>query len=348
MKTKSLVMGVCWLALGIATTRTFSADSPAAKLQAQSEYHVVHGWPVLPDGEVLGSVAGVAVNSRGDVLVFHRAGRTWPASDVLDLAPISRPTVDEFDGRTGVLLRRWGAGLFAMPHGLTVDDHDNLWLTDVALQQVYKFSPDGRNLLTLGERGVAGADASHFNRPTGVAVAKDGSFYVSDGYRNARVMKFSAEGKFLFQWGKKGDGPGDFHVPHGIALDGLGNVYVADRENQRIQVFDPAGHYLTQWAGKEIGRPYAIAIDQGCNAYIADGGDQPDVPPDRSAWVKARLDGAPLVRVGRFGNYDGQFEMAHAIAVDAAGAVYVGDITGARVQKFVTSGRPRGCQGALQ
>jgi DNA-binding beta-propeller fold protein YncE len=131
-------------------------------------------------------------------------------------------------------------------------------------------------------------------------------------------------------------------LPHWVALDASGNVYVADRENQRIQVFDSAGHFISQWAGKQLGRPYAIAIDKHWTAYIADGGDQPDIPPDRSAWVLVRADGVPLVRVGRFGNYDGQFEMAHSIAVDGKGAVYVGDITGARVQKFVRSGAPAG------
>jgi DNA-binding beta-propeller fold protein YncE len=222
-----------------------------------------------------------------------------------------------------------------MPHGLSIDGHDNVWLTDVALQQVYKFSPEGELLLTIGERGVAGNDERHFNRPTAVAVAGDGSFYVSDGYRNSRVIKFSADGKFLFQWGTKGSGPGQFDLPHWVALDAAGRVYVADRENQRIQVFDSAGHYLAQWAGEQFGRPYAITVDRSGKAYVADGGDQPDGPPDRSAWVLSGSDGTPLIRVGRFGNNDGQFEMAHSIAVDAEGSVYVGDITGARVQKFV-------------
>lgn len=313
------------------------ASLPTAPTQAP-DYRVVHGWPILPDGEVLGSVAGVGVDSHGNVFVFHRAGRTWPHSDVLELTPIARPTIDVFDGRSGALLTRWGSNLFAMPHGLTIDHHDNVWLTDVALQQVYEFSHDGHLLLTLGERGVAGNDAGHFNRPTEVAVSPDGSFYVSDGYRNTRVMKFSANGKFLFQWGTKGTGPGQFDLPHWVSLDATGNVYVADRGNKRIQVFDASGHYLRQWSGNQIGRPYAIALDQLGNAYIADGGDQPDAPPDRSAWVEVGPDGNPLARIGRFGNYDGQFEMAHSIALDADGAIYVGDITGARVQKFVPVG----------
>jgi peptidylamidoglycolate lyase len=159
-----------------------------------------------------------------------------------------------------------------MPHGLTIDAHDNVWLTDVALQQVYKFSPEGELLLTLGERGEVGNDERHFDRPTAVAVAGDGSFYVSDGYKNSRVIKFSADGKFLFQWGTKGTGPGQFDLPHWVALDSAGRVYVADRENQRIQVFDSTGHYLAQWAGKQFGRPYSIAVDRSGMAYVADGG----------------------------------------------------------------------------
>jgi len=335
METPKFAGAAGTLLIAIAAWSASTSSDAAAGLDAHPGYRVVHGWPILPEGEVLGSVAGVGVDSHGSVFVFHRAGRTWPDSDVLELAPIPRPTIDVFDGHGGVLLRRWGANLFAMPHGLSIDGHDNVWLTDVALQQVYKFSPEGELLLTIGERGVAGNDERHFNRPTAVAVAGDGSFYVSDGYRNSRVIKFSADGKFLFQWGTKGSGPGQFDLPHWVALDAAGRVYVADRENQRIQVFDSAGHYLAQWAGEQFGRPYAITVDRSGKAYVADGGDQPDGPPDRSAWVLSGSDGTPLIRVGRFGNYDGQFEMAHSIAVDAEGSVYVGDITGARVQKFV-------------
>ena len=324
--------------LALLSLAASAADAPrtskAGPRQAPG-YHVVHGWPILPDGEVLGAVAGVSVDSHKHVYVFHRSGRTWPASDELDQTPIVRPTVTVFDGDTGVVLARWGAGLFAMPHGLSIDNHDNVWLTDVALQQIYKFSADGHLMLTLGERGVAGNDSGHFNRPTAVAVSPDGSFYVSDGYRNTRVMKYSADGKFLFEWGTKGSGPGQFDLPHGVALDGAGNVYVADRGNGRVQVFDSAGRYLRQWADKQLGRPYAVAVDRHGVAYVADGGDQPDAPPDRSAWAVVQADGRSLARIGRFGNYDGQFEMAHSIAVDDEGSVYVGDITGARVQKFV-------------
>jgi len=239
-----------------------------------------------------------------------------------------------FDGATGRFLREWGADRFAMPHGLTVDGHDNVWVTDVALQQVFEFSPEGKLLMVLGERGVAGADERHFNRPTDIAVLPDGSFYVSDGYRNTRVVKFSPEGKFLFQWGAPGTGPGEFNTPHALAVDGAGRVYVADRENDRVQVFDARGRFLKQIKDREIGRPYSLAILPGDRLVIADGGEQPNSGPDRAGVAIVTADGRVLQRFGRYGNYDGQFRMAHDVAVDAKGNIYVVDIAGQRVQKL--------------
>lgn len=337
MNTKRFIGGAfvlpCLFATCEAKVQLAHLDSPSCL-----SYQVVHGWPNQPAGEMLGEVAGVGVDSQGNVFVFHGADRIWPEGDALDMEPIAHPTIMVFDGQSGSVLAHWGKDRFAMPHGLTIDNHDNVWLTDVALQQVYKFSNDGQLLLTLGERGIAGNDAGHFNRPTGVAVAADGSFYVSDGYLNARIVKYSAAGEFLFQWGTDGSGPGQFDLPHGITLDASGHVYVAGRGNARIQIFDESGQFLSQWSARQLGRPYAIAISRNGKAYIADGGDQPYSPPDRSAFVVVRItDGIPLARVGRFGNGAGQFRTAHAIAVDAEGSVYVGDVTPGRVQKFVRS-----------
>jgi DNA-binding beta-propeller fold protein YncE len=222
-----------------------------------------------------------------------------------------------------------------MPHGLSVDDHDNIWVTDVALQQVFKFSPDGRLLMTLGERGVAGADDRHFNRPTGVAVLPDGSFYVADGYRNTRVIKFSASGNLLFQWGRPGSGPGEFNTPHAIAVDKAGLVYVADRQNDRVQVFSDKGRFLRQIRSSEMGRPYGLALLPNDRMVIADGGEQPFLGPDRSGAAIVTSGGRVAQRFGRYGNYDGQFRMAHAVAVNASGDLFIVDITGQRVQKFV-------------
>ena len=300
---------------------------------SQKGYHVVYGWPELPEGRVLGSAAGVAVNGKDEVFVFHRAGRTW--SEPLPTDPITASTIAVFDGQTGRLLREIGAGVFAMPHGISVDRDGNLWATDVALHQVIKLATDGRVLMTLGTRGEPEDDGRHFNRPTQVGFAADGTILVADGYRNTRIARFSADGRFLGQWGTPGKGPGQFNTPHGIAIDAAGKVYVADRNNDRVQVFSPEGQLLAIWASPQIGRPYGIALLGPDRFAIADGGEQPTSGPDRSALVIVDGTGRVIERIGRYGNQDGQFRMAHHLASDRHGAIYVVDITGQRVQKFI-------------
>jgi peptidylamidoglycolate lyase len=302
-------------------------------LAAEPRHEVVGGWPKLPKDHVLGLCAGVGVDSHNRVFVFHRCGRAW--SNPFPTEPISQPTVTVIDGRTGKQLSEWGAGQFIMPHGLTIDHEDNVWLTDVGLHQVFKFTPDGKLLLTLGERGKPGADASHFNLPTDVAVLRDGSFYVSDGYKNTRVMKFSAEGRFEFEWGTKGDGPGEFNLPHGIALDGRGRVYLCDRTNSRVQVFDAAGKFLDSWKGPHIGRPYGVAVNPDGHVFIIDGGEPSLKPLERGKAVELDADGRVMDTFGSQGTGPGQFQLGHDIAVGPDGAVYVAEGTGARVQKFV-------------
>jgi peptidylamidoglycolate lyase len=331
-RTDAMMRKILLGALGLALLAGAPAVADGAG-KPQAGYHVVHGWPVLPAGRALGSVAGVSVDASGNVWVFHRAGRTW--SDPFPPDTIAEPTVAQFDGRTGRLLREWGAGQFVMPHGLTVDPAGNIWLTDVALQQVFKCNPEGKVLLTLGEARVAGNDGAHFNRPTQIAVAADGSVLVADGYINTRIARFTPDGHFLGQWGTPGKGAGQFDHPHAIVIDGAGRVYVADRENDRVQVFDASGHYLEQWASPAIGRPYGVALVGTREVAIADGGVQPAHGPDRSGLVITDRHGRLIERVGRFGNQDGQFMMAHHIAADPNGAIYVVDITGRRVQKFV-------------
>ena len=156
---------------------------------------------------------------------------------------INANTISLLDNKSGKILNSWGDSIFIMPHGLTVDNNNNVWVTDVGLHQVFKFDHNGKLLMQLGESKVPGGDSVHFNRPTDIAVAEDGSFYVSDGYRNSRIIKFSSNGRYLLQWGKKGDRDGEFDIPHAIDLDRRGNVYVADRENNRIQVFDPPENF---------------------------------------------------------------------------------------------------------
>jgi DNA-binding beta-propeller fold protein YncE len=309
------------------------AAATAAETEEASGLRVSHGWPQLPEGTTLGEVSGLGVDSHGNVVVFHRGHRPW-MDDATKAGPIPEATLVVLDGRTGKQLAGWGQGLFLLPHGLFVDRQDNVWVTDVGRHQVMEFTHDGRLLREWGERGVPGDDPSHFDKPTDVAVGADGSFYVSDGYGNSRVAKFSAEGKFLLQWGKKGTAPGEFDLPHGIALDAEGRVYVADRQNDRIQIFTGEGKLLGQWKSAAMGRPYGVRVARDGRVYVADGGEQPEAPPDRSKVVVLDSAGKVLESFGRWGNYDGQFMIAHDIAVGPDGSVYVGDILGRRVQKL--------------
>lgn len=222
-----------------------------------------------------------------------------------------------------------------MPHGLTIDREDNVWLTDVGLYQVFKFTHDGKLLLTLGERAKPGDDRSHFNLPTDVAVLADGSFYVSDGYKNARVVKFAADGRYEFEWGGKGDAPGKFNLPHGIAVDSHGRVIVCDRTNSRLQVFDARGKFLTQWKGAHIGRPYGVAVGTDDHVFSVDGGDPTAEPAERGKVVELDAEGRVLDTFGSPGKGPGQFQLGHDIAVGPDGAVYVAEGSGKRVQKFV-------------
>ncbi|MCA9996158.1 MAG: hypothetical protein KDE56_10450, partial [Anaerolineales bacterium] len=215
-------------------------------VNGRSSYTVVSDWPHLPPGLVLGQTTGIDVDSQGRVFVFARGEKVWD-SDIIDPALITSPTVYTFDGESGELLNSWGENRFVMPHGLSIDDNDNVWLTDVGLHQVYKFDTAGNLLLTLGEAGVPGSDAAHFNRPTDVAVRSDGSFYVSDGYVNSRIVRFDANGRFLLAWGMPGTAVGEFDVPHSLDVDATGRVYVADRGNARVQIFDENGRFLISW-----------------------------------------------------------------------------------------------------
>lgn len=298
-------------------------------------FEVVRDWPALPADHTLGLCTGVGVDSHNDVFVFHRNGRAWSTPFPED--PIAKPTVSVLAGRTGKLLAEWGAGEFIMPHGLTLDSEDNVWLTDVGRQQVFKYTHDGRLLMTLGERGIAGADQAHFNLPTDVAVLPDGSFYVSDGYRNTRVVKFDAKGKYEFEWGGKGSEPGKFNLPHGIAVDHRGRVYVCDRSNSRLQVFDPRGQFLAEWKGAEIGRPYGVSVAANGHIFLIDGGDQSATLPNRSKAVEIDFSGRVVTTFGSYGAEPGQFQLGHDIAVAPDGSVYVAEGKGQRVQKFIPS-----------
>jgi hypothetical protein len=215
--------------------------------------------------------------------------------------------------------------MFLWPHGFRIDRDGNLWVTDGRGadgkgQQVFKLSRDGKVLLTLGTKGVAGETAATFDGPCDVAIGTNGDIFVADGHRNNRVVKFTRDGTFVKAWGRKGQGRGEFQTPHAIAIDSRGRLLVADRGNQRIQIFDQDGKFLDEW--KQFGRPSGILITADDTMYVA------DVQDKRGIVVGSAKDGT--VR----GVIEGT--LPESIAVDRSGAVYAGETTtGRTLRKFV-------------
>jgi peptidylamidoglycolate lyase len=312
-----------------------AASRPACSAEP-GPFTALPDWPKLGSDVQLGQISGLALDSHDRLFVFSRRERTWADAVGRNAGqPIRSAAVLVLDRDTGALRQSWGTNFFWLPHGLTIDQEDNVWLTDVARHQVFKFTPDGRLLLTLGEAGKPGDDEGHFNKPTDVAIAKDGTFFVSDGYGNARVAKFSADGKFLKAWGTHGGAPGQFNTPHGIAIDRAGRVLVADRGNARVQVFDADGKFLAEWKGAALGRPWAIAVATDGSIFIVDGGDQPKSGPDRARVHRVDESGRVRETFGSSGTGAGQFVWPHDVAVASNGAVFIAEVTGMRVQKFV-------------
>ncbi len=298
--------------------------APCAAADAKWHYEVVHGWPQLPAGYAFGHVTGIGVDSHNHVFVFHRGD----------------PPVMCFEGATGKLVQSWGSGKIGRAHGLAVDSADNVWLTDIDLHQVFKFSHDGELLMTLGVREIPGLDGTHLNQPTDVVVTPGGDVYVSDGYGNSRVAKFSSDGKFLMDFGHKGSAAGEFDTPHGIAVDGEGRIYVADRANARVEIFDANGKFINEWKSAEIGRPWDVYAGPDGLFYVMDGGDIKPAPPDRGRVIILNREGKKLGEFGSFGSYDGQFYWGHAVAVSKSGEIYATDVhLGMRAQKFVRTAK---------
>ena len=313
-------------------------DSEKSKTEQETKksdsYVLVKDWPDLPDDFILGNPTGLGIDSNNNLVVFHRASRVW--QEPMSEEKIQENTITIIDKQTGKVLNSWGANLFIMPHGLEVDKENNIWVTDVALHQIFKFNSDGTLLLTLGEARVAGTDKEHFNLPTDVAVSADGSFYVSDGYGNSRVIKFSKDGTYLFEWGKFGNNQGEFNIPHGIDLDKNGYVYVADRENNRIQKFDSEGNFITLWQNQTSDQLYSVTVDNQKNHLFGiDYMIVNDTIVKGSDIFRFDLDVNLQTQFGRTGFYDGPISRYHDIQIDDDGSVYVGDILGNRVQKFI-------------
>ena len=290
-----VLLGICAVA-GVAIGRA-----------AARPYRLVENWVHFPP-EVTkwGMVTGIDVDAHDNVYVFHRN----------ELMPIM-----VFD-RHGDFIRAWGRGLFKTTHFLRVDRFGFVWITDRGDMDALKFDSRGTLLMTLGKKGVTGDNTSTdaFNGMADLAVAKNGDIFVADGEGpNTRVAKFSGKGAFIKWWGGKGTGPGQFNMPHSIAMDAKGRVYVADRSNNRIQIFDEDGRFLNQWTN--FGTPWGLFI-KGDLIYVVDGSD------NNCLLIAGLKDGKVLERIDGLSN-------PTAVTVDSAGAMYVAEVNGTNVKKFV-------------
>jgi len=288
-------------------------------MTGEREYRLVAGWGQLPQGWAWGQVGGVAVDSQDRVHAFTRGSHPYMIFD-----------------RSGKLVDHWGEGVFEDAHGICITPDDTAYFVDRDPQVVLKFSRDGRHRLTLGKRhehADTGYTAENptvehagppFHHPTDVSVSPAGEIYVSDGYRNCRVHKYAPDGTLLMSWGEPGDGPGQFVLPHSV-WEHKGRVYVADRGNNRIQVFNTEGGHLATWPG--FLQPCKIYIDGQDVMYVAELGDRVSV---------LDLDGKVLARWGGERSHEpGLFWGPHGIWADSAGDVYVAEVLeGQRVQKF--------------
>jgi len=334
-------------------------------------YRTIENYFKLPAGRTWGSTSGVAVDRDGtSIWVAERCGANTCLGSNLD--PILK-----FDA-SGTLVKSFGAGTMIFPHGMYVDEDGNIWVTDgqdnrprrargappdsplppdppvVYGHQVYKYSPDGTLFMTLGKKG-GGRNAEYFYQPNAVAVAPNGDIFVSEGHSDAegtpdRVLKFDRNGTFLKSWGRLGKGPGEFIQPHALAFDSKGRLFVGDRSNNRIQIFDQDGNYIGEWT--QFSRPSGIAIDRQDNIYMADS-ESGGVNPPHGNWTRgirggSAKDGAlwwlipdpwPTCAKDQRPTPDApcanNTRAAEGVAVDSAGNVYGAEVGPRAVKKYV-------------
>ena len=324
-------------------------------------YDVVPDWPgsLGHPGLTWGSQSGVFAESPNRVFILSRgelpakdpqarsfANSTYPVGTPQNLLfqyppmpvaatgiePRMTNCINVLDG-TGKVIESWtqwdhlfvgGRG----PHRIKISPFDpekHVWVIDDERQQIFKFTHTGKQLvLTLGEAGVKGDDDKHFARPTDIAWLPDGTFFISDGYVNTRVVKFDKNGKYMMTWGTRGKGPGQFNLPHAIDIDSRRRVYVADRSNSRIQIFDENGRYLDEW--NNIRSPYHIMITADDHLWVADG--------VTNRMVKYDLNGKYLFSWGVYGTFPGAFWAVHQFSADTDGNLYTAEVLGGRQQKF--------------
>ncbi len=315
------------------------AQPGAPRNDLPQPYRTTRDWGELPAGVKWAAVTAVEAAPDGSIYVIHRcfanscAGRSE--------APILKYN------QAGKLLASWGQGMFNFPHGATVDSDGNLWVADARGDggkghQVFKFDPQGRVLMTLGKAGVSGSGPDLFDQPTDVVIAANGDILVADSHRNGknnRIAKFTRDGKFIKEWGRKGTGRGEISEPHTIALDSRGRLFVGDRENNRIQIFDQEGTLLDEW--RQFGRPSGIYITKDDTIYVADSESGPDTGAHELPGTKKGIrigsarDGSVTAFIEDMEPLTPDHSGAEGVGVDAQGNVYGGVVRRQMLERHV-------------
>ncbi|MHC4535909.1 MAG: peptidyl-alpha-hydroxyglycine alpha-amidating lyase family protein [Planctomycetota bacterium] len=325
MRTFSYIIAITLLLTLFSSTR---GQSSSVQQGDTAHYVVDTTWPKKPDRFKWAQMAGIAVDKQDQIYIYTR----------------SQPTVQVYN-TDGALLRAWFIEDSSGSHFIRVGPEGNIWTANIAEHVIRKYDTSGKLLLTLGETGVAGADKGHFDKPTDMAILPSGDIFVSDGYGNRRIVHFDANGEYVNQWGQEGDGPGQFALPHAIIADSLNRLYVADRENARIQVFGIRGKLLAVW--EDVVTPWGLCITKNDEIWACGSSVKKDengkclvLPPPDEILVKLDVGGKVLSRVtlekttvppGK----SGELDWVHAVAFDSKGNLYLGDIQGMRAQKFL-------------
>ena len=333
-----LMLAAGFAAMVILVAGRASAESTAMpSIDLPNPYAVGVKFGHLPEGRQWGGVIAVTPDRDGKrIWAFERCGGNCVNSNL--------PAVLEFDP-SGKLVKSFGAGMFVFPHGIAVDKDGNVYVADANGKNgkgdvVVKFSLEGKVLMTLGHAGMPGDAPGYFDRPSAVAIAPDGTIFVADGHggdSNARIVKIAPDGEVIKTWGKKGSGPGEFNEPHGIALDSTGRVFVADRVNSRIQIFDADGRFLAEW--KQFGRPSAVFIDRDDVIYVADSqtedkeGCTTDPGCRRGIRIGSAKDGTVKYFIPRPNPNDDK-SGGEGVAADAAGNVFGAENVAKGLRKY--------------
>jgi DNA-binding beta-propeller fold protein YncE len=292
-------------------------------------YQVDPSWPQKPSQCNWSDMPGIAVDDHDQIYVYTRAV----------------PPVQVYDS-SGKFVRGWGEDAVKKAHHIKFDSKGMVWISDIGNHTVMQFTPEGKLLKTLGTRGVAGNDNAHFDQPTDMAITPDGQVFVSDGYGNSRVVHFDRDGRYVKSWGKLGTAPGEFSIPHAIALDSKGRIYVADRNNVRVQVFEQSGKFVEEW--RDIIVPWGFWVSKEDDIWVCGSTPMPwrkedttlGCPPKDQVFMKFNTAGRVLqvwtVPKGNDGQEKpGELNWVHCVALDSQGNIYAGDIIGKRAQKFV-------------